>query len=307
MRTITDDDVGIGPIDILSPDIIRSTADLASAGNVTRALDGRRERNELNPKGSNTPLGRLVNAVDSGRVSAANDNTPRTPQVRYHLKEMFERGELGTNEPENRVHWFDAERLKKTLSVAKIDDLDDSAAREWRELMPMFLEGFGGLIESIDSDNGISLSDDLEFEDTNGVPAECRVVDNADDTPDAIRILYASQVISLAAEVLGRDFALLRAVIDHNWTTQMIGESEGFTGRATASACGKGMLRAALRNLSRFYIGLDRLEERGERPQDIWPLIGTQNWPPVVYPPTIRWQHGHYLNQARGPVIKVAA
>jgi hypothetical protein len=154
------------------------------------------------------------------------------------------------------------------------------------------------------------LTDDLDFQDTD-VPGECAIVDNAEGEYDQIRTLYARQVVSLAEDVLGHDFKVLKSAIVNKWTARMIGEDEGFMDRATASACGKGMLRSALRNLSRFYLNLDRLECSDQRPHDVWPLVGKPTSLPSIVHPTgsFRWQgnrYNRYLNQARGPVIRVA-
>ncbi|WP_439404754.1 hypothetical protein ACNJX9_25360 [Bradyrhizobium sp. DASA03076] len=302
MTTITDE-IGTSPPIIAAEDGQRRSASIGSEalGHVV-ALTGQRVWRDYAlrpdaPAKTGTPVG----ALDSG-PKPANDNVPAKLE-RYHLKEMYERGELGINEMENRRHWFAAQRLKTELAIA---DGDPVEANDWRELRLPFLEGFSGDISSVDTDDALALSDELEFEDTD-TPAECGVVDNVDDTPTALRILYAREVTDLAADVLGDDFELLRAVIARNWTARMVGETEGFTDRASASACGKGMLRAALRNLSRFYAGLDRLEEKGERPHDRWPLVGTLNWPAVAYPPNSGGRCASYWNQARGPVIKVAA
>jgi hypothetical protein len=247
------------------------------------------------------PLASLVATVDNGpRPIAVNDNRP----VRYHLKEMAQREELGINELENRRHWFDAERLKRDIAISNGEPLDDSAAHDWRELASVYI---GEEIEPMVRDTGLQLSDDAEFEDTD-VPGECGVVDNAGGEYNQIRLLHARQVVSLAEQVLGHDFNVLKSAIVDNWTARAIGENELFMDRASASACGKGMLRSALRNLSRFYASLDRLELNGDRPLDVWPLIGTpQGQSRVVLPGPFRWRGNSYLNQAPGPVIRLAA
>lgn len=240
------------------------------------------------------PVATVVNAVDDGRTpQAANDNRP----LRYHLKEMAQRGELGINEAENRRHWFNAERLKRDIAISKGEPFNDSAAHGWRELA---LPHDGGEIGSFGSDEGLSLNDDGEYVDSD-VPGECGVVDNAEGESRQTRLLHARQVVSLAGQVLGHDFGVLESFIVGNWTARTLGENELFMDRATASACGKGMLRSALRNLSRFYANLDRLELAGERPLDVWPLVGTQ-YPTVVYPREFRLK-ASYMNQTRTHVV----
>jgi hypothetical protein len=300
MSTITDE-VGSGQIQISMPVGVEEHRGIEYRSSVpAKSNPLRKAPISYNP---DRPLPRdsLVNAVDNGRcLKPANDNR----HDRYHLQEMAQRGELGTNEPENRRHWVDAERLKRHIAISNGEPLNDSAANDWRELAPEYI---GEEIGSLAGDIGLHLSDDVEFEDTN-VPDECAVVDHAEGECDQIRLLRGRQVISLAERVLGHDFAVLKSVVVDNWTARMVGEDELFMDRASASACGKGMIRSALRNLSRFYANLDRLELSDQRPLDVWPLIGTpQSQSRVARPGPFRWQGNSYWNQARGPVIKVAA
>jgi hypothetical protein len=303
MQTITDE-VGSGPIKITSQldegDRRADERDPQTYDDVDAALDGKRQTIGISyrPDGP-MPHASLVAAVDNGPSPVAtNDNRP----IRYHLKEMAKRGELGTSEPENWRHWFDSEHLKRDLAISSGEPLKDSASQDWRELAPEYI---GDEVGSLATDVGLHLSDDVEFEDTDS-PGECGVVDNANGECDQIRVLHARQVVSLAEQVLGHDFVVLKSAIVDNWTARMFGENELFMDRASASACGKGMLRSALRNLSRFYANLDRLELSGDRPLDVWPLIGTpQSLSRVVLPGPFRWQGNSYWNQARGPVIKL--
>jgi hypothetical protein len=311
MPTITDD-VGNGPIRIsMPPDLDENRRAeerapiTASNDDVSTTLDGKRHRIDVSYRpGQPLPLASVTSAVDNGpRQVASNDNQPvRYQPVRYHLKEMVQREELGINEPENRRHWFAVERLKRDIAVASGEPLSDSAAHDWRELRE---ENLGERMDSLDIDVGLVLTDDMDFQDI-GVPSQCAAVDNAEGENDEIRFLYARQVLSLAEEVLGPDYKVLRHVIVDNWTARMIGENELYMDRITASSCGKGMIRSALRNLARFYDSLDRLELTGDRPLDVWPLIGTQ-YPTVVHPRPFRLRHDgcRYLNQTAGPVIRV--
>jgi hypothetical protein len=300
LQTITDE-VGSGQITISTPPDLdcrraEERTPLPANENITAALDGQQRRTAIHYKPDKPlPPASSVNAVDDGRTQQpANDNKP----VRYHLREMAQRSELGINEPENRRHWFNAERLKRDLAISKGESLQDSAAHDWRKLA---LPHYGEEIGSFDSDEGLSLSEDGEFVDSD-VPGECRVVDNPDGESDQTRLLHAGQVVSLARQVLGHDFGVLESFIVDNWTARMLGENELFMDRATASACGKGMLRSALRNLSRFYANLDRLELAGDRPLDVWPLVGTQ-YTTVVYPREFRLK-ASYMNQTRTHVVR---
>ncbi|MET4211449.1 hypothetical protein [Bradyrhizobium sp. LA2.1] len=267
-----------------------------SSDDVATTLDGQWHGIGVSYRpGACLPLATLVTTVDNGPTpQPANNNRP----VRQHLKEMAQRGELGVNEPENRRHAFAAERLKRDIAVSRGEPLNDSAANDWRELRGDY---FGEGIDSLGSDNEILLSDELEFEDTDA-PEQSAVVDNAGTECAQVCIHRVQQVVALAKEVLGDDYGVLESVIVNNWTAQAVGENELFGHRATASACGKGMIRSALRNLARFYDRLDRLELSGDRPIDVWPLIGTQ-YPTVKYPREFRLK-ASYMNQSRNYVVR---
>ena len=239
----------------------------------TVGLDNRRQRSELNLGTGPAPCGPIADTVDNGpNFQAANDNDVLARKstlgtTNFPLKEMYARGELGINELENRRHSFDAEWFKGVHADARGEP--DNSRDDWREILLDFFEGFfDNLVTSFETDGGLCLSDDLEFEDSS-TPAHCEVVDNSgwDPTRDLAphaHQLYAQQTVSLLKDVLGSDYQILCAVIDWGWTAREVGETEGFKDRASASACGKGMIRCALRNLSRFCTSLGRLEERGE-------------------------------------------
>jgi hypothetical protein len=189
MRTITDD-VGNGPIRIFAPAAenvigfyteadsaniprltleIRAAAPIESNPNITTSIDGRRERCELNLAGGPAPKGAILDTVDNGPELLA--TLPFThiaiETKRYPLGEMFERGDLGNGEPENRPHWFDAQRFKRVHADARGEPSNDTAKDGWRELMFDFFEGFfDNLVGSFDADEGFGLSDDMEFEDS---------------------------------------------------------------------------------------------------------------------------------------------
>ena len=106
--------------------------------------------------------------------------------------------------------------------------------------------------------------------------------------------------VSLAHKEMEKDFELVRAFIEANWTTEIAGKTEGYKDRASASACGKGMLRAALRNLTRFYDRLERLEENGPQDAKLKPIAD-------VLDMADRWRRAGWKNQARGKVYREAA
>jgi hypothetical protein len=308
LQTITDE-VGFGPIGVYAPpdfdeDVRADERKPISQtdGNITSEMDGKQRKIEISYRPDKPPpTTTLANALDNGRQpQPLNDNRPS----RYHIREMAQRGELGINEPENRRHSFDAGRLKRDIAMSTGEFLSDSAASDWRELALPHLD-LDETIVSFARDTGLTLNDDGEFQDTD-VPNDCATVDNAEGEYEQIRTLHARQVISLAEDVLGDDYKVLTSLILDNWTARTIGENEGYMNRATASACGIGMIRSALRNLSRFYLKLDRLEHGGERPPDVWPLIGTpKSIATPVLPGPFRWRGNSYWNQARGPVIQV--
>lgn len=292
MRTITNE-VGFGPIKSVAapdPNDLSDRLPAKKLGRGAGAWDGKRERYDPTHRWTPQMAGLLVSTLDNGPVlSAANDNNANArrnlgePTQKYPLKELYNRGELGINETENRRHWFDSQRFKQLLIDSRGEQLQATAQDEWRELLMPFLEGFSrDVIGSMTADPISTLSDDMEFEDCATVDS-CSAVDFARwdvfrDIPPAAQLIQAQQTVALAANVLGSDFPLLCAAIDRGWTARMVGETEGFTDRASASACGKGMIRSALRNLSRFYVGLQRLEWGLEGAKQIWPIVGTDAW-----------------------------
>lgn len=227
-------------------------------------------------------------------MTTAYDPGDKPRPSRYHLQGMANREELGVNIYESLRNWTVSERFRRDAAIARGEPVAYRPGDDWRETREEYVGQPDAPLAA--KDHALSLSDDLEFEDV-GVP---------DPQPDAtaesnaICFLYAQQLMDVMHDVLGHDFEVLKHVIVENWSAQMLGEDEGFINRASASACGKGLIRAALRNLDRFYTKLDRLEQNGSRPQDVWPLIGTQNYPAV----TRQEVAAGYLNQARGPVIK---
>ncbi|MEH2626790.1 hypothetical protein V1292_004845 [Bradyrhizobium sp. AZCC 1719] len=297
MRTITDE-VGAGTI-LINDEGQRSPAAAKPNNNTTISLTGQSERvvfgyrpNEALPQAS------VVSVIDNGRTigSASNDNIPR--RVKYHLQVMANNGELGKYDYENHLHWIAAERFRKDCVLASGEPVNDRPEDDWREVRGEYLGEQDAPLAI--KDRGLSLGDDLEFEDTSVPDPQ----PNATAESNAICFLYAQQLMDVMRDVLGHDLEILKRVIVENRITQTLGEDDGgYTNRACASAYGKALLRAALRNLARFYENLDRLEQNGLRPPDVWPLIGTKNYPSVIR----RKPDSSYLNQSRGPVIKRAA
>jgi len=114
------------------------------------------------------------------------------------------------------------------------------------------------------------------------------------------RFLHARQVVARAEDFLGDGFRVLKRVMIDCWNAQMLGFDQGRKDRGQASAAGQAMILAALRQLTRFYDKLDRIERSGESPRDVWPMVGTFTAPRPAFP---RPQRGKsYLNQAPGPV-----
>jgi hypothetical protein len=114
------------------------------------------------------------------------------------------------------------------------------------------------------------------------------------------RFMHARQVVSRAEDFLGDGFRVLKRVMVDCWSAQMLGFDQGRKDRGQASAAGQAMILAALRQLTRFYDKLDRIERDGESPRDVWPMVGTFT---ASRPAVSRPQRGRsYLNQAPGPV-----
>jgi hypothetical protein len=114
------------------------------------------------------------------------------------------------------------------------------------------------------------------------------------------RFMHARQVVARAEDFLGDGFRVLKRVMVDCWTAQMIGFDQGRKDPRQSSAAGEAMILAALRQLTRFYDKLDRIERDGESPRDVWPMVGTFTAPRPAFP---RPQRGKsYLNQTRGPV-----
>jgi hypothetical protein len=114
------------------------------------------------------------------------------------------------------------------------------------------------------------------------------------------RFIYARQVVAHAEDFLGDGFRVLKRVMVDCWNAQMLGFDQGRKDRGQASAAGQAMILSALRQLTRFYDKLDRIERNGESPRFVMPMVGafTAQRPAVCHP-----QRGKsYINQASGPV-----
>ncbi|MGY3588523.1 hypothetical protein ACVIGB_002518 [Bradyrhizobium sp. USDA 4341] len=114
------------------------------------------------------------------------------------------------------------------------------------------------------------------------------------------RYLYARQVVALVEDFLGDGFRVLKQVMVDCWSAQMLGFDQGRKDRGQASAAGQAMILAALRQLTRFYDKLDRIEQNGESPRFVMPMVGafTLPRPAVCHPQRAK----SYLNQTPGPV-----
>lgn len=227
----------------------------------------------------------------------ANDNVKRRGRSSWPLQELFNRGELGVNELQNRARWHAAQRFKREHDAASGDRIEESASGDWRELMLMMLETDEEVaIQHLGPNDGPAvLNDDNELQD-NGTSRLPGVVDNAGfnphrDLPAAAHEIYDRQVIALAADVLGYSYPVLAAMVLRSWNLQQVGETEGARDPASARGVGKGMMRMALSDLVDFYTKLDRLDESGVPTTLIWPLVGTPAWQ-FAEMPDIRWKRG---------------
>lgn len=227
------------------------------------------------------------------RQIAANDNIEINRG--WPLKVMYEKGDLGINEIENRHHWRDVLRLKRILDDSRYEpDNSANVNDDWRELVDEYLEIHENsmIVEPVSDDYSMEQNFNPEFVDSfKDGPG---FVDNntwnpyRDIAPHA-KWLHAKQIVALAADILSCDYPILMAVIDRNWTIRQIGETEGYTDRITAAACGKGMVRGSLRKLTKFFLALDRVEINGNAPKVVWPLVGSSAWM-FAEMPDVRWK-----------------
>jgi hypothetical protein len=70
----------------------------------------------------------------------ANDNKVTRGRTTWPLQELYNRGELGVNETENRARWAAVQRFKRQHDAVKGDRIDDGVAADWRELMLIMTE-----------------------------------------------------------------------------------------------------------------------------------------------------------------------
>jgi hypothetical protein len=235
--------------------------------------------------GSTVTLGEKVSIGDDGPSpsAAANDNKAHRGKTEWPFRALYHGGKLGVGEIENRRHWSAALRLKRIMADARGEEALDIVENDWWDLVDwrvaiewdklikdpdgtfqgLHVEDFGAAEkrEELRRDQG----GPKKYKDTNSHDSySC--VDNGSwnvfrDLAPAALLVLNKQTVALAADWLGSDYRVLIAAIDKGWTAAMIGETEGYTlGSATARACGIGMLRSALRNLSDFFVKLDRLE-----------------------------------------------
>ncbi|MDG4854064.1 MULTISPECIES: hypothetical protein [unclassified Mesorhizobium] len=229
---------------------------------------------------------------DDRNPVAANDN--RRGPTGWPLREQFNRGELGISEAENRRHFFAAGRFRRDYEVAGAYQ-EDRADEDWRELL-LEATHLAGFVPIGENGNTI-VFDEAAGDWKDGGEIISDVVDNGGfnlfrDLPYAAGSIQARQVIALAADVLGSCYPIIVAGACRNWTLLQLGETEADIGSppATLRSIGKGLLRVALRDLSAFYVKLDRAEA-GEATQPTWPLVGTPAWR-FADMPTPAWRRG---------------
>jgi hypothetical protein len=222
----------------------------------------------------------------------ANDNRP--PQ--WPLKILYEKGELGRNEQENRSHWQAAVRFQRDHAIAWGDSIEESAISDWRYLTPdyMELDQHTELQPHDFTDKGLRLDSNREFQDTATFHGNYSVNNwnpyrDHSSVEDSIR---SKQILAHAHQVLGPHFPIICAATARNYTTRMIGETEGYRDPAAAAACGKGMLRCSLRMLVLFYKALDDLEAGVKPPERLWKLVGTPKW--TTYERPAGWETPPY-------------
>ena len=233
-----------------------------------------------------------------------NDNTRRA--TRWPFQEQFNRGELGISEPENQRHYSDGLRFLRhyTACLEPIaDSVPDGITHDWRELFPQIgTTDEAEVITTLGQNDGpLKLSDDMEWVDDGGAVSE--VFDNSGfnvfrDLPSAAQSINHKQIVSLAADVLGGSYPVCVALLVSRFNLLELGETEGLVDPASARSCGKGMMRAAMRDLSAFFRALDRAEADAASLKSLWPLLGERRaWSQVGTPtwqsvdaPDMRWR-----------------
>lgn len=230
---------------------------------------------------------------DTRTPLAANDNK-RGPTA-WPLREQFNRGELGISEVENRRHFQAATRFRRDHDVAGTYRHDD-AETDWRELL-LEATHLAGFVPMGENGNTLVLDEDTGLW-KDGGEIIMDVVDNGGwnvfrDLPYAAGSIQARQVVALAADVLGSCYPIVVAAACRNWTLLQLGETEAEVGSPPASlrSIGKGLLRVALRELSSFYMKMDRAEAGEVKPLPTWPLVGTPAWL-FADMPTPAWRRG---------------
>src|SRR4051794_36326768 len=124
------------------------------------------------------------------------ETSKKSNRTRYHLQDMANRGELGAEPYENMRHWHAAERFRKDCIIATGEPVNDQPEHNWREVRAEYA-GEQDVALAI-RDGGLSLGDDLEFEDTSVPDPQ----PSATAETSAMRLLYTQQLMGLMHEQL---------------------------------------------------------------------------------------------------------
>jgi hypothetical protein len=216
-----------------------------------------------------------VRALDGKRTSPRVNFRPDSPPPVETIVNVFDNGKLPPAENDNTPLPYP---LKDMASREELGDNEFENRRNWANA-----ERFR-----------------IHLAIAQGEPLYDPFVDDPTVKNPPGRFAHACQVVARAEDFLGDGFRVLKHVIVDCWPAQMVGFDQGRKNRATASAAGQAMILSALRQLTRFYDKLDRIERDGESPRDVWPMVGTFTAPRSAIS---RLHLGKsYLNQARGPV-----
>jgi hypothetical protein len=252
----------------------RTISDVVGVQRTETVLQHDQDTGELVAAPTPTQTDHKVISLDGRRTSPRVNFRPNKPLPEETVVNVFDNGKLSLPANDNKPLPYP---LKDMAGREELGDNEYENRRNWEsaELFRIHL--------------AMALGEPL-----------CPFTDDPTVKRPTERLIHARQVVAHALDFLGDGFRVLKRVIVDCWTAQMVGSESGrHNNRATASANGQATILAALRQLTRFYDKLDRIERNGESPRFVMPMVGTftAQRPAVCLP-----QRGKsYINQT-GPV-----
>lgn len=239
--------------------------------------------------------GRSVNCADErrgpsdgpDRLLENNENAAARANARlrdaWPLKELYDRGDLGHSLSEARQLWRDVQRFVRLYRDARGDSTDESVLDDWRDILEPYLQlDQETFMVPLNLKDGPYLSDDLQFEDTDfkdsHIVVDCAGFNSYRDLEAPLRIVLAHQILASMKQYLGSGFFVLEAAIWKRWSLHKIGQTEPGKDRATVAGVGRGLVVSSIRQLSLFFLAMDRLERNDAGIPGFWKLIGTSSW-----------------------------